>query len=350
MTRNPFNFLANEQKSCPVWFMRQAGRYHHHYRQIRSQHSFMEMCKTPKLACDITMGPIQDFNFNAAILFSDLLFPLEHLGLGLDYDSGPPRIHHPLSDAASFKLLKEIMPAKNYYQFQHDACKLLKSALPKDKTLLGFVGGPWTLFTYASEGKHDGQLHHAKLCLHEKLFAQFCEVLFPSLMESLLAQAHGGADALCLFDTAAGELCPSDYKNFVVPELTKIFKSFKEKFPHKGLIYYSKLTTLDHLKTLPFDLIDVLGIDWRLELTEVLKILPAHVKVQGNFDPSWLHFPMPIFKECLAQYVQGLKDKHFPFHRWIAGLGHGVTVGTPEEQVRYAVNYLQAITSNLNCS
>jgi uroporphyrinogen decarboxylase len=136
-----------QQKVPPVWFMRQAGRYHSHYQGIKKNSDFMTMCKNPELACEVTLGPIQDFGFNAAILFSDLLFPLEQLGMGLSYHSGPPTLEWHLEKVEDVQKLKVVSPGKEFYKFQGDACKLLRERLPKDVTLLGFVGAPFTLYT-----------------------------------------------------------------------------------------------------------------------------------------------------------------------------------------------------------
>jgi len=152
---------ADGTTQVPVWFMRQAGRYHSHYQSIKKDSDFMTMCKNPKLACEITMGPIRDFNFDAAILFSDLLFPLEQLGLGLTYNPGP-LLEFKLETPADLKKLKLIQESSAYYSFQKDATKLLRAELPATKSLLGFVGAPWTLYTYAVEGSHSGNLTSSK--------------------------------------------------------------------------------------------------------------------------------------------------------------------------------------------
>lgn len=331
----------NGQTAVPVWFMRQAGRYHSHYQNIKKDSDFMTMCRTPELACEITMGPIEDFGFDAAILFSDLLFPLEHLGLGLNYLQGPPKLEYHLKDRENAKKLTPIAEAKEFYDFQGKACTLLKEKLPKEKTLLGFVGAPFTLYTYATEGSHAGSLFSAKKGLYDGLWNQFTEVLFPNLMEEMFVQARGGADAVCLFDTAAGELGVWDYKNIVVPQIKKITKAFKQEFPNKKIIYYSKHTHLNHLHTIEDDNIDVLGVDWRHDLAEVFDHFGKDYMIQGNIDPCWLHLEWQDLEKNLIQYRDHLKNKNIPFDKWIAGLGHGVLIETPEENVRRAVKFFQ---------
>ena len=324
----------------PVWFMRQAGRYHKHYQSLKKQHSFMELCKNPNLACEVTMGPIQDFNFDAAILFSDLLFPLEQLGLGLDYDSGTPRLHQHLLTIKDCDKLKIQSPAKLFYQFQSDALKLLKNKLNPDVTLLGFVGSPWTLFTYAAEGSHSGNLISSKKGLFDGRWKLFCEVLLPELIDNMLVQANAGADAVCIFDTAAGELSLFDYQDYVAPVLNQIFEKFKKISPLTRLVYYSKWTNIKYVQCLNLKLIDVVGFDWRVDLTEAFELLPKHLYVQGNIDPGWLHLPWKQLEQRLHAYFDFYKLKNIPLNRWIAGLGHGVLIETPEENVRSTINLI----------
>jgi uroporphyrinogen decarboxylase len=334
--------FENRGNTLPVWFMRQAGRYHSHYQGIKKNSDFMTMCKNPELATEVTLGPIQDFGFNAAILFSDLLFPLEQLGLGLSYLSGPPTLEWHLDSPKKIKDLKVTKPAKEFYSFQGEACKLLREKLPKDVTLLGFVGAPFTLYTYAVEGSHAGNLVSAKKGLFDGRWEAFTKLLIPEVIQEMVIQAEGGADAICLFDTAAGELSPDDYKEIVVPKINEVLRGFKAKCPNKKIIYYSKHTQLAHMKALDFSLINVLGVDWRCDLVEVQKILPAHVFIQGNLDPAWLHLPWELLEQKATRYYNDLRERGLDFSRWIAGLGHGVLIQTPEENVRGLVKLIQS--------
>lgn len=335
------DIFENRKDFLPVWFMRQAGRYHSHYQAIKKNSDFMTMCKTPELACEVTLGPIQDFGFNAAILFSDLLFPLEQLGMGLSYHSGPPTLEWHLESTADIAKLKLKAPGKEFYKFQGDACKLLRERLPKDVTLLGFVGAPFTLYTYAVEGSHAGNLVSAKQGLYDGRFEAFTKILLPELLEEMLMQASNGAQAVCLFDTAAGELCAADYKETIVPKITELLKAFKAKSPQTKIIYYSKHTQAVHLKALDLTHIDVIGVDWRCDLVEIQKLLPPHVFIQGNLDPAWLHLPTELMEKKAHAYYQDLRTRGLDFKRWIGGLGHGVLIQTPEENVRRLVKIIQ---------
>ena len=330
---------TNDGKTqVPVWFMRQAGRYHSHYQNIKKDSDFMTMCKNPEMACEITMGPIRDFNFDAAILFSDLLFPLEQLGLGLTYAPGPI-LEFRIETPADVKKCKLIQDSRSYYNFQKEATKLLRAELPQTKSLLGFVGAPWTLYTYAVEGSHSGNLTSSKKGFYDGRWQGFCEILIPELLTEMSVQAEGGADAVCLFDTAVGELTFVDFKEFVLPKLRKVTSEFKKLHPTKKVVYYSKLTHMNYLQEIQDKNIDVLGIDWRMDLASALKTLGNDYMIQGNFDPSYLHYDWANVEKKLEQFWAPLRELK-NLDRWICGLGHGVLQQTPEENVKKTVEYI----------
>jgi uroporphyrinogen decarboxylase len=331
---------TNGKTEVPVWFMRQAGRYHSHYQSIKKDSDFMTMCKDPKLACEITMGPIRDFNFDAAILFSDLLFPLEQMGLGLSYQSGPPTLKFKLESISDLEKCQLVAPARDYFKFQKDATVLLRAELPKTKSLLGFVGAPFTLYTYAVEGSHSGNLTSSKLGFYDGRFQGFLDLLLPNLLTEMSLQAEGGADAVCLFDTAVGELTLADFKEFIVPAIRKLTAEFKKLHPTKKIIYYSKLTHLNYLHAIEDKNIDVLGIDWRMSLKDALISLGSDYMIQGNIDPSYLHYDWPLLEKKLAQFWGQIDHAGVPLERWICGLGHGVLQQTPEINVKKTIQYI----------
>ncbi len=330
------------ETGVPVWFMRQAGRYHSHYRKIKANSDFITMCKDPKLACEVTLGPIDEFDFDAAILFSDILFPLEQLGMGLEYNPSP-KMNFRLESISDIKKLKKIDSAENFYNFQSDALKMLKQQLPTSKSLLGFVGAPFTLYAYAVEGGHSGNLVSSKLGLHDGRFAMFMELLIPELVKKMIIQAKAGADAIAIFDTAAGELSLHDYKKFVIPVLKKITGELKASCPKTKIIYYSKFTQLEYLDSIEDKNIDVLGIDWRCGLPTFLKHFGDDYMIQGNIDPAWLHLPWDQLKQNLTSYWQDLKSNDLDMDRWICGLGHGVLIQTPEINVKNSVDLIHKL-------
>ncbi|MEE2670064.1 MAG: uroporphyrinogen decarboxylase family protein [Bdellovibrionota bacterium] len=331
------NRLSKDGKTqVPVWFMRQAGRYHDHYQNLKKTHDFMTLCKDPKLACEVTMGPIDEFKFDAAILFSDLLFPLEQLNMGLTYNPGPI-LTKKLSTLEDIKALDK-NTNKEFFQFQKEACELLKVALPIDKTLLGFVGAPFTLYAYGVEGSHAGALVSSKTGLYDGRYEAFCELLLPNVLDEMILQAEGGADAICLFDTAVGELTVKDFKAFAVPKIKFLTSEFKKRYPNKKIVYYSRNTHKEHLRNIQDDNIDVIGVDWRHNLAEVLNEFGKDYYIQGNFDPCWLHLPWNQLEKHLQEFYQELDGQDLS--RWICGLGHGVLQHTPQENVRKAVEYI----------
>ncbi|MCO4793369.1 MAG: hypothetical protein KC493_06650 [Bacteriovoracaceae bacterium] len=323
----------------PAWFMRQAGRYHSHYQGIKKDSDFMSMCKTPDLAIEVTMGPIRDFDFDASILFSDLLFPLEQLGMGLKYAPGPI-LDLKIQTKDDLKKLSVTAPANEFYEFQKKACLGLRTELPKEKTLLGFVGAPWTLYSYAVEGGHSGNLTSSKLGLHDGRWEGFCDILIPELVANMEEQAKGNIDAICLFDTAAGELDVFDYTQFILPKLRKVTKEFKQKYPNIPIIYYSKHTHVQYFREIQDDNISVLGIDWRMDLPSTLKEFSKDYMIQGNFDPSHLHLPWNLLEGKLNDFFERVQSADVDMSRWIMGLGHGVLQHTPEDNVRNTIKLI----------
>src|SRR6266446_5407678 len=235
------NALARRPQSVPpIWMMRQAGRYHRHYQELRQKHSFMDLCKQPELAAQVALGPVMDFDFDAAILFSDLLFPLEALGMGLDYTDRGPQLGWQLNPE-TLAQLHSIEDAWPHLLFQGDAMQATRELIPSDRSLIGFVGGPWTLFVYAVEGSHKGSLATSKSLL--SLFPKFCEVMVPLLARNIELQLNNGAELVMIFDTAAGELPPGVFRTMVVPQLQEMTR----KGPSR-IGYYSKGTQPAHLR------------------------------------------------------------------------------------------------------
>jgi uroporphyrinogen decarboxylase len=336
------NYLLQDRNvgTVPCWFMRQAGRYHSHYQNLKKSHSFMELCKNPTLACEVTLGPIQDFKFDAAILFSDLLFPLENLNMGLSYESGPPTLEFHLHDRKNLSKIKQLQNPTTFYDFQKQAVSKLKRALPPEKTLLGFVGAPFTLYTYAMEGGHHGNLIDSKIGFYDGTFKEFFGPLKTEILASMKAQVDGGADVMCLFDTAAGELNLHDFNTYLMPATIDIIESFKKIYPNTPVCYYSKYTNLDYLRQIPRGLVDIIGMDWRVDMRKALKEFGEHFYLQGNFDPAWLHLPPAHLESNLKLWRKDMLAVREYWPKWIAGLGHGVLQKTPEANVRMAVDFI----------
>jgi uroporphyrinogen decarboxylase len=323
----------------PVWLMRQAGRYHQHYQKLRARHSFEDLCRTPELAAEVAMGPVLDFDFDAAILFSDLLFPLEALGFGLSYADGPPKLGAILT-FERLSRLRQQAEALSRLAFQGDAIRATRDRLPRDKALLGFVGGPWTLFVYAMEGTHTGPLARARSSLD--LYRAFADRLVPLLIENIRLQFDGGADIVMVFDTAGGELTPDEFTMVTAPDLVAMAGAFPDR-----LGYYAKGIRAQHISgrtrarhaTLSEARWAGYGLDMRWDLSSALRHRAFDGFVQGNMDPRVLLQTGAELDRTLVQFLRPLQDLHAGTRRgWICGLGHGVLPGTPESSVRTFVS------------
>ena len=328
------NALARiPQATPPIWLMRQAGRYHRHYQDLRRQHSFMDLCKRPELAAQVALGPVLDFDFDAAILFSDLLFPLEALGIGLKYTDRGPRLQWQL-DQHTLPKLRSVEQAWPNLLFQGEAVRLTRNLLPANKSLIGFVGGPWTLFVYAVEGTHKNLSEASK---DFRLFAKFCERLVPLLLRNIELQLANGAEVVMVFDTAAGELSPAVFKAEVVPQLELL----AERFPVQ-LGYYSKGTSRQHLdhSSITNGSWAGVGVDHNWDLREAFDLFPRGF-VQGNFDQNLLLTSTSELKRYLEAFLSPLLEHDRT--GWICGLGHGVLPTTPEENVGLFVNTVREV-------
>jgi uroporphyrinogen decarboxylase len=318
----------------PVWFMRQAGRYHRHYQALRARHEFIDLCKRPELAAEVTMGPIDDFGFDAAILFSDLLFPLEAMGMGLRYAPGP-KLGWQLRSHADLPRLRTGPGALAQLEFQAEAIRALRPRLGHERALIGFVGGPFTLYAYAVAGSHEGFARQGPPGLGDGLYAGFCEQLEALLAGNMALQARAGADCVALFDTAAGALDPAGFARHAVAPLARVVARFRESCPRTPLIYYSRDTGPEHWRALEALDPQCLGVDWRHELAATLVAQTPRWCLQGNLDPEWLLLPQAELEarvRAVFARVQALPAAVRA--AWVCGLGHGVLQGTPEASVR----------------
>ncbi len=316
------------QNTPPVWFMRQAGRYHRHYQALRREHSFVDLCKKPELAAEAALGPVDDFDFDTAILFSDILFPLEAMGMGLSYGDEGPKFDRMLDEENIPKLLEvnESLPALHV---QKEALIRTRKILPPHKSLIGFVGGPFTLFAYGVEGTHRRGLARTKSLMN--LFQPFCGKIVPLLVSNIELQLEGGAEVVMIFDTAAGELSRSEFRDVVAPVMAGISGGLEGK-----TAYYAKGITPEYLDCTPFadGGFAGLGVDSGFPLDKAFGISPSGF-VQGNFDETALLLDPAGFNAELDGFIERMRDIT-PEERagWVCGLGHGVLPKTPEENVR----------------
>lgn len=319
--------------SPPVWLMRQAGRYHSHYQGIRQTHSFEDICKTPKLACEVAMGPIEEFDFDAAILFSDILYVLEIMGVPLKFDPGP-QLGFFLREPEDLKKYSDDPALVERLAFQAEAIDLTRAALPDEKALIGFVGGPLTLYLFAVEGSHKGSIDSAMRGLRDGRFQGFMDKLMPILIANIKLQAAANPDCLAVFDSAAGHLSETDFKTLYVPYLTQLFEEVKADYPDLPMIYYGKQADArhwQHLTDVPFD---CLGVDENPDMTEVLADYGDRWAVQGNFYNKILTLPPEQCRPEIEKYFERMAALPMEKRKgWICGLGHGVLPTTYEQNV-----------------
>lgn len=316
------------QPTPPIWFMRQAGRYHSHYRALREKHSFMDLCKVPELACEVTLGPINEFDYDVAILFSDLLFPLEALGFSLSYENGPPELE-PVLDENLLKTLLPLDAATEKLLFQKEALSLIRQALPPTKSLIGFIGGPFTLFTYALGAARSERLLEAK---HNfSLFTHLSKTLVPLLRRNIELQLEGGAEIVMIFESTGGALSPLQYQQYCLPTLQELCKGFSGR-----VAYYIRESTEAHLNVVRAAIPEIagIGVDHRFDLPSML-LNSQRGFVQGNFDQSLLFLETSAFKRELTAYLATFKRLSMEERAgWVCGLGHGVLPKTPESHIK----------------
>lgn len=322
------------QKGPPVWFMRQAGRYHDHYQALKKDHTFEELCKNPLLAAETAMGPINEFDFDVAILFSDILFPLEALGMDLSYNPGPQFGLH-LNEENANSLLVNQNPI-SFMNFQGEAIERTIERLPKEKSLIGFVGGPWTLISYACNINKDSR----QINLNNFQIGLLDNVILPLLKENIKLQLNAGAEVVMIFDSAAHQLDEEDLNIY----LEKTFNSLAKEFPNK-VGYYAKdginyETIIAKQDDHEIDLAGM-GLDSNIDIRDYFK-KTTNGFVQGNFSEHFLTLPHEEFLPKLDIFINQMSDLT-PEDRagWVCGLGHGVLKTTPQENVKEFVRRIR---------
>lgn len=312
----------------PVWLMRQAGRYMPEYRAIRSHVDFLTLCKTPNLAAQVTMQPVEMLGVDAAILFSDILIPLEPMGMRLEfYEKEGPVLSEPIRSKADVERL--IIPdIEEDLPFVMETIKILRKELVHKVPLIGFSGAPFTLATYMIEGGTSKNFLNTKKLMfqHSNVFDYLMEKLTVTVTTYLSSQIRAGAQAVQLFDTWAGVLTPVDYKRFVLPYVKKVISEIKKE--GAPVIYFANecagiLKDIKKLKA------DVVGVDWRIELSDAIKKLGKKAVVQGNLDPCALF----LTREKLEERVKDILWKGESAKGHIFNLGHGILPHTPVENV-----------------
>jgi uroporphyrinogen decarboxylase len=337
----PFLAACRRETSSytPVWLMRQAGRYMEEYRRLRAAHDFLELCKKPDLAAEITVTPVERLGVDAAILFADILLILEPMGVGLEYSKGDgPVIHHPVRSGKDVDTLKEFNPATEL-AFVYDAVKMICKALKSRVPLIGFAGAPFTLASYLIEGSGSRNYVHTKKLFFgaPEAWKRLMERLVKVVAEYLNCQIAAGAQAVQLFDSWAGCLAPSDYQQFAAPYTRAVIDAIAPGIP---VINFST-GTAGLLKQIRAAGGDVIGLDWRVNLDDGWAAVGYDVAVQGNLDPVALFASPRDIKARVGEILRRANGR--PGH--IFNLGHGVLPETPVEHVIAMVDAVHELSS-----
>jgi uroporphyrinogen decarboxylase len=328
----------------PVWFMRQAGRYMKAYRAIRERYSLMEMFKNPDLAAEVTLQPVRAFPVDAAIIFADILLPLEGMGIGFEFhEKHGPVMANPVRGVSDIESLRAADPEESL-GFVLKRLSLVRAELDGKLPLIGFTGAPFTLAGYMIEGGSSANyLRTKQLMYHEPdawnlLMEKLCDTLIPFLK----AQVKAGAQVVQLFDSWVGCLSPSDYRRYVLPYSRRIFTELGgEGIPsiHFGTATAGLLPLMAEAGG------DVIGADWRVSLETAWRAIGASRGIQGNLDPVAMFAPIEILKRKAAEVLDEAAGR--PGH--IFNLGHGLLPSTPEDAVKALIDFVHEFNAGTCC-
>lgn len=320
----------------PIWIMRQAGRYLPEYRAVRAKSDFLTMCKTPELAAEVTIQPVDLIKVDAAILFSDILVIPEAMGMHLEMNEGKgPVFPSPIRTADDAKRLKDVDPTKEL-KYVLDAVTLTKKNLDNRVPLIGFSGSPWTLLTYMVEGKGSKNYSEVKKLLYNdpELAHTILDKLSDTIANYLSAKIEAGCNAIQIFDTWGGILSQKDFEEFSLRYVEKIISKIKRK--DEPVIFFAKGVHYNLIRLASIGA-DVLGLDWTMDLGEVRKKVGDKVALQGNLDPTILY----ANKDYLKEEVKNVLASFGKGNGHIFNLGHGVLPDIDPENVKALVQYVK---------
>lgn len=319
----------------PVWFMRQAGRYLKPYREIRAKHSILEICKRPDLASTVTLQPVEILDVDAAIIFADLLLPVEPMGLKLEFRAGEgPHIDNPVRDSNDVDSLS--ISNTDELGYVGESIQLVTRALAGKVPVIGFTGAPFTLASYMIEGGpsrsflHTKRLMYSDETLWRRLMGKIVDVLGPFA----IMQVASGARAIQVFDSWVGALSPDDYVRYVAP----YSRALIERIRSTGVpVIHFGTGASGFFRELHAAGGDVMGVDWRVNIDQAWMDISYRSAVQGNLDPAALFAPLPELKAKIHELLKRTGTR--PGH--IFNLGHGILPETPVENVKAAVQIVR---------
>jgi uroporphyrinogen decarboxylase len=338
---SPLLLAARRQPTpfTPVWLMRQAGRYLPAYRSVRARHSFLELCKTPSAAAEVTLQPVDQLGVDAAILFADILLIVEPLGVGLEFARGEgPVIHRPVRGEADVARLQPV-DVDSALGFVFETVRLVRHALQGRVPLIGFAGAPFTVASYVVEGGPSRDFVATKRVMHEapEAWERLMSLLAKATAAYLNRQIAAGVDAVQLFDSWVGALTPADYREFVLPHTRAVIEGLSPGVPviHFGTGTAGLLPAMREAGG------DVIGLDWRIDLDVGWRALGERVAVQGNLDPAALLSPPARFAPAVREILRRAGGR--PGH--IFNLGHGILPHTPVDHVKALVDMVHDVSA-----
>jgi uroporphyrinogen decarboxylase len=323
----------------PIWVMRQAGRYLPEYRALRAKSDFVTMTRTPELAAEVTLQPLRRFELDAAILFSDIMTPLQGMGVDLTFEPGPV-VREPIRTDAQIDALAELVPERDV-PFVLESIKLIRPNVPRGAPLIGFAGGPFTLLCYLVCGRPSKEFGAARSFLYAQPGSaeRLLDKLADAMAAYLGAQAAAGAQALMMFESWAGLLAAPEFNRFALRAVRRTMVALRAK-TDVPLIYYVNQGSALMESVADLD-VDVIGVDWRSSLKTVRRELGTGKAVQGNLDPAAL-FAEP---EDLKRHIDAVLDAAGPTPGHIFNLGHGIWQETNPDAVARMVDYVHERTA-----
>jgi len=325
--------------ATPVWLMRQAGRYLPEYRAIREKMSFVEMCRRPDIAAEVTLQPLRRFDLDAAIIFADILLPLEPMGIGFHFTpQDGPVIERPIRSAKDLEGVHKIDAASDL-EYVMDAIRLVRHELQDRTPLIGFSGAPFTLASYIVEGGHSRAYAHVKKLMYDDpvTFGRLMGLISEVVVDYLKAQIAAGAQVVQLFDSWVGWLSPYDYDLLVLPHVRYVIDQVKGH--GAPVIYFGNgASAMLHLVAKAGS--EVISVDWRIELDHAWDQLGG-VAIQGNLDPITLLGPANAIEARVADVIRRAAGR--PGH--IFNLGHGLIPQTPPDHVKYMVDAVHRLSA-----
>jgi uroporphyrinogen decarboxylase len=335
MTQNAENTKELFLRACrfeptervPVWIMRQAGRYLPEYQAVRAHHTFLEICKTPELAAEVSVQPYRVLGVDAIIVFSDILIVAEAMGMPLDVPDSGPVLSNPVRDAAAVRRLREFDPERET-RFVGDAIRAICKEAGPTVPVIGFAAAPWTLACYMIEGQTRGDIARAKRMLRDEpeVVRELLERIARATAGYLKSQIAAGAVVVQLFDTWAGELTPEEYSAFELPATQMVLQALSSESAPK--ILFAK-GSARHLESMAKSGADVLSVDWNTDLAEARRKLGRRVALQGNVDPSILLGPEEGIRRAVREAIEKTGGAGH-----ILNLGHGILPTTPVDSAR----------------